>query len=403
MAEQQLSRGAIRLTAFDNAEMDFQLMRSLGAVAFGGGSVGEIARARAAIADGDPASWVAAFSALAAQVEAPKAGSDALRGEAALRASMYWRAAEYYARPEQAAALGRKSRIVFQAAMELLGIACETIIVRLNGESLTGYLLPPAQANGQPAPLIVALSGFDGSTEELYFEIAAAARQRGYACLLIEGPGQAGTRRENPHSVFTPDYAPVVHAFIDAVKGRRSIDLRRSTLYGISFGGYFASQAMAAGAPCHALIANSPILDLQAYMTAFIGPALCADPPDIKVDEIDEVPDTALPPLLKHGLRTSCLRFGTDTFAGFLQRLGDFKVMQPAAIMQPSLALYGEGEGAEVERQAKAFAAQVGGPVTLRQFHDDEGAGDHCQFGNLALSAAVVLDWLDDLWRMPRD
>lgn len=398
MTEQRLSRGAAKLTALDNPEMDFQLMRSLGAVAFGGGSVGEIARARAGIADGDPASWVAAFSALAAQVEVPKAGGDILHGEAALRASMYWRAAEYYARPEDAAALGRKSRIVFQAAMELLGIACETIVVRLNGESLTGYLLPPAQASEKPAPLIVGLSGFDGSTEELYFEIGAAARERGYACLLIEGPGQAGTRRENPNSIFTPDYAPVVQVFIDAIKSRGNLDLQRSALYGISFGGYFASQAMAAGQPCRALIANSPILDLQAYMTAFIGPALCTDPPDIKVDEIDEVPDAVLPPLLKHGLRTSCLRFGTDTFAGFLQRLGDFKVARPAAIACPALALYGEGEGAEVERQAKAFAAQVSGSITLRQFRNDEGAGDHCQFGNLALSAAVVLDWLDDLW-----
>lgn len=399
MTEQTLSRGALRLAAFDNPEMDFQLMRSLGAVAFGGGAVGEIARARAAITDGDPASWVAAFSALAAEVEAPKAGGDALRGAAALRASMYWRAAEYYAHPDQAAALGRKSRIVFQAAMELLGIACETIAVTLNGETLTGYLLPPVPAGKAPAPLIVALSGFDGSTEELYFEIAAAARRRGYACLLIEGPGQAGTRRENPNSVFTPDYAPVVHAFIDAVRNRPTLDLQRSALYGISFGGYFASQAIAAGAPCRALIANSPILDLQAYMTAFIGPDLCTDPPDIHVDDIDAVPDAALPPLLKHGLRTSCLRFGTDTFAGFLRRLGDFKVARPAAIASPSLALYGEGEGAEVERQAKAFAAQVSGPVILRQFRDGEGAGDHCQFGNLALSAAVVLDWLDDLWR----
>ncbi|WP_300299324.1 prolyl oligopeptidase family serine peptidase [Ferrovibrio sp.] len=398
MTEQQLSRGAIKLTAFDNAEMDFQLMRSLGAVAFGGGSVGEIARARSVIRDGDPASWVAAFRALAARVEAPKAGGDALRGAAALRASMYWRAAEYYARPEQAADLGRRSRIVFQAAMELLGITCETIVVMLNGESLTGYLLPPMPATKQPAPLIVALSGFDGSTEELYFEIGAAARQRGYACLLIEGPGQAGTRRENPHSIFAPDYAPVVTAFINSLRGRKTIDLERSALYGISFGGYFASQAMAAGVPCQALIANSPILDLQAYMTAFIGSEFCADPPDIKVDDIDTVPDEALPPLLKHGLRASCLRFGTDSFAGFLQRLSDFRVPRPGDIRCPALALYGEGEGAEVECQAKAFAAQVNGPVTLRQFRDDDGAGDHCQFGNLALSAAVVLDWLDDLW-----
>lgn len=397
MTDQRLSRGAVRFAAFDNPEMDFQLMRSLGAVAYGGGAVGEIGTARGTIADGDPASWVAAFGALASAVEAVP-GSRHLRGAAALRASMYWRAAEYYSSPEDAAVLGSKSRAAFQFAMRQLAVPCKVIAVQLEGQTLTGYLLTPSHAV-KPVPLLVALSGFDGSTEELYFEIGAAAVARGYACLMIEGPGQAGTRRENPNSIFRPDYAPVIATFIAALNGRRAdIDLQRAALYGISFGGYFASQAIANGAPCQALIANSPILDLKAYMSAFIGPQLCADPPALKVDEIDEVPDAVLPPLLKHGLRSSCQRFGAESFAGLLERLGDFHVANPAAIRCPALAMYGEGEGQEVERQAKAFAAAVSGPVSLRRFMNAEGAGDHCQFGNLSLSTDVVLDWLDGMW-----
>jgi len=65
-----LSRSGVRLHVFKDGEMDFQLLRSFGADFYGGGTPGEILLAAEDIADGDPASWQAAFAALAARLEA---------------------------------------------------------------------------------------------------------------------------------------------------------------------------------------------------------------------------------------------------------------------------------------------------------------------------------------------
>ena len=48
--------------------------------------------------------------------------------------------------------------------------------------------------------------------------------------------------------------------------------------------------------------------------------------------------------------------------------------------------------------QAERCLHAVGGPVTRHVFTAEEGADGHCQTGNLAYSAAVSMDWLDELF-----
>lgn len=105
----EAARGSVRLRGFRDAEMDFQIIRSIGADACGGGALGEILIARDAIADGDPSGWTPAFADLAERVE--RDGKERLaRGhaisarDAFLRAASYYRAAEYYADPKTGAA-----------------------------------------------------------------------------------------------------------------------------------------------------------------------------------------------------------------------------------------------------------------------------------------------------------
>ena len=64
----------------------------------------------------------------------------------------------------------------------------------------------------------------------------------------------------------------------------------------------------------------------------------------------------------------------------------------------PSLALVGTGEGAEPLAQCEHFMRTVGGPAWRHVFTAEEGADGHCQTGNLAYSAAVSMDWLDELF-----
>src|SRR6266540_5745217 len=63
-----VERTATRIAGFASAEMDFQLMRSLGAANCGGGTPGEVFAARRAIAGDDPYGWPPAFAELAERV-----------------------------------------------------------------------------------------------------------------------------------------------------------------------------------------------------------------------------------------------------------------------------------------------------------------------------------------------
>ena len=41
------------------------------------------------------------------------------------------------------------------------------------------------------------------------------------------------------------------------------------------------------------------------------------------------------------------------------------------------------------------FVNELTCPTTLRVFRTEEGAGEHCQVGNLRLATSVIYDWLD--------
>jgi len=60
-----VARSGVRLSLFTDSEMDFQILRSLGADGSGGGTAGEILLAARQIEDGNPASWSGVFLSLA--------------------------------------------------------------------------------------------------------------------------------------------------------------------------------------------------------------------------------------------------------------------------------------------------------------------------------------------------
>lgn len=112
---QGVERGKLKTLGFTDAEMEFQLQRGLGAANYGGSSVGELLAAAQHIRSrsdsneeaGEAAEcWVQVHAQLAQQTE--KLGREALaKGHSIsardhlLRASMYYRAAEYFCDPYQ--------------------------------------------------------------------------------------------------------------------------------------------------------------------------------------------------------------------------------------------------------------------------------------------------------------
>jgi len=401
-----LERGQLRVRGFADAEMDFQLIRQIGTARYGGASLGESLALAQRITNANPASWVAEFGKAAARQEAD-ALARAQRGHALSAHEQYlvacnsWRAAEYYAsiaEPEHRR-LGLQSRACFAAAMQAGDVDMQVVNLPWGSTPLPAYHFRASKAKGKTLMLI---SGYDGTLEETWIAYGRAALARGYHLLLIAGPGQMDTLRFYPAMGFIPDYERVAQVALDYLLARPETDARRVALMGISYGGYFATRMAAHDARITALIANSPIVDLHAYMVSFVGfdPAQMPPEDDIRLADIDHIPASAMPLQQREMLRNLMLRIGGDSFRSTYERLRAFRVddAQLARIRCPALALVGSGEGKEPLAQHAHFLRSVSGPTASHVFTLEEGAEGHCQTANLGYSAAVSMDWLDEVF-----
>lgn len=397
-----IERTATRITGFANPELDFQLMRMLGAASYGGGAPGEIFAARAGL-DETPREWPRRFADLAADIErmadvALGRGHRVSAREHYGRAAMYYRSAEYFCDPFAGEALqyGLASQRCFAAAMPLFADSVTAIDIPFGDLQLPGYFCAPA-GGAVDGRTLVAITGFDGTNEEMFFSAARAGLERGFNVLLAQGPGQVSTMRRYPDLVFRPDYEVPLAAVVDAALARPEVNPDKLGLYGVSFGGYFATRAAIHDPRIRALVLNSPIVDLKAYLLGFLPPG-AEEMEDLPLSYVDELPDEVMPLTMKLSFKSACRRYGVDSSHAWLKRLADFRAEEGLErIACPTLALVGEGEGEEALRQLDVFASKAGGRVTRHVFTRAEGADMHCQVGNLPLGLAVVFDWLEEV------
>ncbi len=62
------------------------------------------------------------------------------------------------------------------------------------------------------------------------------------------------------------------------------------------------------------------------YLVGFVGPEMAANPPPLRLAEIDSIPDQQMPPGMKLSLKMSLRRFGVDSLADWLERLCTFRI-----------------------------------------------------------------------------
>ncbi len=412
---QGVERGKLKTLGFTDAEMEFQLQRGLGAANYGGSSVGELLAAAQHIrsrsdsneeAGGAAECWVQVHAQLAQQTE--KLGREALaKGHSIsardhlLRASMYYRAAEYFCDPYQPdhTRWGLASRQAFILGAGQLGTPFRAVEIPYGDACIPAYFLQPDDSHPTPRKTIILNTGFDGCGEEMYFMGGLAGLERGYNVLLFDGPGQTGMTRLYPQLKFRPDWEVPIASVVDWLSAQPSVDMDRLALYGVSLGGYFATRAACFEPRIRALAVNSPILDLKAYQLGFFPPETVSAPPEVRLEWLPEIPRNELPDHLRSLLKMAFFRFGAESLHEWLAKLDDFQTGQYLKqIKIPCLSMVGAAEGANPHEQARAFCKGVSGPVTERVFGFDEGADTHCQVGNLVLSAAVLYDWLDEVF-----
>lgn len=399
-----ISRGTIRVEGFKNPEMDFQLIRQLGSTSYKGASIGECLYIANQVGDGLPEQWVQAFEQQAEWQK--KDGLERLRKnhiisgrEQLFKACNSFRAAEYYSPCSSThhQKLGLNSADCFVTALGSMDLHYESHAIPYKNIHLPVYFISPAN-DGQKRKTILIVSGFDGTLEEEFLMRGMAAIERNYNVIHFAGPGQMDVFRQYPETFFEPDFENVVKTVIDFFAFRQEIDMDSLALYGISIGGYFATRAAAFEPRIKALIANSPVLDVYDYLVSFVGedPANIPDEYDFTLEDLPNIPDSTLPVELKVRTEQLMVRYGRHSFKQTFVYLKKFNV--GSAIEQikcPSLALMGMSEGKEPENQFNTFCDML--DADSYRFNDFEGAGTHCQVGNISYANAITYDWLDSL------
>jgi pimeloyl-ACP methyl ester carboxylesterase len=390
---------------FKDTQYSFQTLRALGYAVSGGADVGEVLKTAYSIKEGDDESWYREWMKTAKQRE--KAGDDFLaRGrkisarQEFFKASNYYRTAEFFLhtnpKDPRIVSVWKKSRDNFLKAARLADHPIIPVEIPFEETTLPGYLCL-VDRSGTKRPLLIVHSGFDGTAEEIYFEVGSLAVKQGYNVLLFEGPGQGGVIRvqELP---FRPNWETVVTPVVDYAITRKEVDAKRIALMGISFGGYLAPRAAAFEKRIKACIANGGVYDF--HMAASLTPEEEKYLDTQKgAEEIDKAIYLRMKsdPSFRWSIANGMFTFHAKSPSDWLKMTRLYTMKDVAAkITCPMLIVDSAGDKG-MPGQAKKLFEVLKCPKDFMLFTKEEGAEEHCQMGAILISNARILDWLDDI------
>ena len=391
---------------FDDESFSFETLRAAGFANYGGAELGEVLVTARAIPDGDEAAWHREWKATAERVE--ELGRKSLADghlvsarEALLRASNYYRTAEFYRREDpwhdpEVALLSTRSRETFQTAMQGFDFGFQQVSIPYEHTTLPGYLYL-VDNSGEPRPTVIYNSGYDSTLEESYFAIAAAALARGYNVLGFDGPGQGAALREQ-RLVFRPDWEAVITPVIDFALTRHEIAPTQISLFGYSLGGYLVARAAAFESRAAALILDDGLYDLYAAMTNALPPFLNDWIDQNKTDEVIAVISMlmSVSTQLRWAIRNGIWVMGLESIADLPRAFKQYTLEGIAErIVAPALVLDADNDQFFKGQPRKAAEAMTNADTTLVTLPETEGAGEHCHTGSMGRAHQVIFDWLD--------
>ena len=400
MAKRQ-GRSTTRNVFFKNTEMNFTVLRALFAARFGGSTLGECLTVVNQVRDGDEvgmhAAWMNLGHALAERAQQAAEQADQVRArEFFLRAANYYKSAMIILNPRDprhktAWDLSRRN---FELAGAYFTPPLQVVKVPYENKHLACYFLAAHPAERRPTLMIV--TGGEGSNLESYFWAGAYALEQGYNVFLYEGPGNISTVYESGFT-FIPQAEIPIGTAIDSLLTFGGVDPDRLALLGLSFGGYMVGRAAAHDPRIRAVIPDSPVRNFYKILTAVLPPQVFSLPEGLLVflkDHLMEYSDRAtLDNLLWEG--------GISTFRQMADGLPAFTIEgMETQITCPTLALAGEGEGAEFLGQAREFFDLISSKTKrFRVFTAAEGAGAHCQADNTLLMNQELMAWLAEVFQ----
>lgn len=389
---------------FKDPTFNFEFIRALGYTYTKGADIGEAISTAENIQDGDFQSWYHSWLATAERIENlaiqfQNEGHLVSAKEAFFRASSYYRSAGFFmdAKADHAKSISTyaKSRENFLKAIASLPYI-SAVKIPYENTTLPGYLIRSERAN---APIVIVNTGFDGTGEELYFEVGAALHARGYNCLIVEGPGQGSVLREQ-NLPFRPDWEKVVTPIVNYIETLSNVDKNKIALMGISMGGYLAPRAAAFEPRIKALIANGGVYDF--------GSTLFNSLPKKVLDLVDSNPkefNTIMENEMKKNtearwfFENGMWSFHADSPAEFVKKLKQYSLKDIVKnIKAPTLVVNSESD-AFMKKQAEMLFKNLDAPKTYLLFTKKEAAQSHCQMGATAISNELILNWLDKTFK----
>lgn len=387
---------------FNDPSFSYQFIKTLGFTYSEGADLGESITTAKAIKPGDINSWYQEWLTTANRIynyanDMQKQGENISAKEAYLRASNYYRTASFYMVAAQdretAKNISSFSKKSFLNAIAYMP-AIQPVKIPYENTALPGYFIRSQENN---APLLIVHGGYDGTAEELYFQVGRAAHQRGFNVLIFEGPGQGEVLRQQGIP-FRHDWEHVVTPVIDYAMALPNIDKNKIALMGISMGGYLAARAAAFDNRIKACVVNGGIYDMSESVTQFFPEkilTLLKEAPEKFNDIIYNQMQNSIS--VKWFFNNAMWAFQANSPAQVMSILKQYSLKDVVdKIKCPMLVIDSESD-MFFKNQPKKLYDLLTSPKQYLLFTRQQGADAHCQMGEIAISNEEVFSWLKNI------
>nr|WP_319488553.1 alpha/beta fold hydrolase [uncultured Caproiciproducens sp.] len=386
-----------------NKHFNYQALRAIATAPAGQADICEVTSTCQRIQSGNCASWCSEWEKTADRIrkfgeECLDSGLKTSASESFLRASNYYRTAEFYlnygSNKDYMDKINKLSTKCFNLAIQYGPYDIKPVEIPFEGNNLPGHFY---HANtGKLVPTLIVISGNDGTKEELY-AIGISAIKRGMNCLAFDGPGQGESirRRGIP---FRYNYETAVSPTIDFVLQDSSVDSDQIVLWGESLGGYFAPRAAAFEKRLSACVANGGLYDCLSLNSEKRKKILCGIRKHAKVINLIAhllmKTSVAFDWRCRHGFLT----FGVDNPAEYILKYEPYYLEGVASeIACPVLVIGNEDDKKDWRNQAKILYDALKCPKEYMYFTNEEDAGAHCQAGCRIYANDRIFNWIEKI------
>ncbi|KAM6524516.1 hypothetical protein FALCPG4_010126 [Fusarium falciforme] len=390
-----------------DSSFGYEALRAAAYSNYGGADVAEVIAICSLISSGDEESWmrewrVAADRAVRGAEASLSAGNNMSAQEAFLRASNYYRTAEFYRRrdpknDEVAEELTRLYTESFNSAMKLTAHNFDEIRIPYEKTTLPGFFVSPP-GPPVPRPTIIFNGGFDSVKEEAWFAIAAPALERGFNVLAFDGPGQGEALRRQG-LVFLPDWECVLSPVMDYALSRPETAPDKIVIFGWSMGGYLVARAAAAEHRAAAIVLDDGVFDFgSAFHQELPGPArwMLNRHWDFPIELVAKIM-MSLSTGLRWGILNAKWTLGVDSAVEVFREVTKYTVKGLVENITTPMLILDAPDDHFLKGQPQILFDKLRCEKTLAQITRVEGGSTHCHQGTSSRLHQVIFDYL-----MPR-